>query len=315
MNILVTGAAGFLGSKLAAMLHEQDTGGRHRIFGLLHDRDPQCGWWSNLPWRNGNVLDYSRMLEIIVDAEIDQIYHMAAKSIVRNCKSDPIGCFQTNVLGTVNVLEAARQSERVQGIMCMESDKAYGAGPVPYREEQALRPGSVYEASKACVSHVCRAYYENYGLPVFTVRSANVYGPGDRNMTRLIPNTITRVLQGELPQITAGATYFVREFIYIDDFVNVVTTLMEKGPWGEAINVGSGETKTVGGVAEIICELLGQRYSFERWPKPHNFTEIPAQSLCLEKMRRWLPPEVAFTPLREGLAKTIEAHGGVPCST
>jgi len=297
MNILVTGAGGFIGQRLAHSL-----GDRHTVYGLIHDKQPWPAKW--IPIR-GDVTDYPRMLEVIINREIQQVYHLAAKAIVRNCKSDPIGCFQTNVLGTVNMLEAARHSDTIVGIMCAESDKAYGSGAVPYREDQAMVPGSIYEASKACVSHIARAFHCNYGSPVFTVRSANVYGPGDDNMTRLIPNTITRLLRGERPQITVGAERFIREFFYIDDFVSVATSLMDAHPWGEAFNVGTGETLSVSEIVALICELTGNETEAEEWARPANLSEIPEQRLCLDKLNALIPDRNTLS-LRDGLQRTVE---------
>ncbi len=301
MKILITGASGFIGGRLAEYLSRD-----HTVYGLLHDS--QLPLRHHIRWRPliGDITHYPRMLDIVVNREIQHIYHLAAKSIVRNCKCDPIGCFHANVLGTVNLLEAARHCDTIEGILCVESDKAYGPGPVPYKETQRLQPESVYEASKACVTHVAQAYHKNYGIPVFTVRSANVYGPGDDNMTRLIPNTITRVLRGQYPQITTGAARFVREFFYIDDFVSTVTGLMDKKPWGETFNVGSGETVTVAELAGMICGLLGEDGTVaDEWRKPANLVEIPAQMLCLDKLDKWLPGRETV-PLREGLERTIE---------
>lgn len=301
MNVLVTGTSGFLGSQIATRLYGADKG---RILGLLHDRyGNNLGW----DWIHGNVTDYRRMLEIIVDFEIDQIYHMAAKSIVRNCRCDPVGCFRTNVMGTVSILEAARQSERIKGILLAESDKSYGPGPTPYREGQALEPAGVYEASKACVTHLMRCYHRNYNLPVFSIRSANVFGPGDQHASRLIPNTITRLLRGEQPQITAGAEGFLREFIYVDDFVTYAIALMAAKPWGKAINVGSGETYTIGQVVDWICALMDKPPRAERWSKPATLKEIPRQYLCLDRLHK-LVPGVTPKEFREGLEETIKWH-------
>lgn len=292
-NILVTGAAGFLGSHLMEHL-----GPKHQVWGLMHDvARGAC--------LRGDITDYARMLEIIVDREIDQIYHCAAKSVVRNCRLDPIGCFQVNVLGTVTLLEAARQSERVQGIMVMESDKSYGPGPVPYREDQALVPEGIYEASKACVSHVVRAYHKNYHQRVFSVRSANVYGPGDRNMSRLIPRTITRLMRGLAPQLTEGAGEFRREFIYIDDWRHCVVRLMAAEPWGEAINVGSGRMLMVSEMIGMICKLMDHPHVVEQWHKPKTLVEISEQRLCLEKYAHLAGPSPE-TPLQTSLRKTIQ---------
>lgn len=300
MNILVTGAAGFIGRKIADHLSS-----RNGVHGLVHDRRPR----GTLAWEPlvGSVTDYPRMLEIITDLEIDQIYHFAAKSIVRNCRIDPLGCFRTNILGTACVLEAARQSERINGVMCMESDKAYGDGSTPYVEEQALNPGGVYESSKACAGYVSRAYFSNYDVPVFTIRSANVYGPGDLQMSRLIPNTINRLMHKQAPQITKGAAKFVREFIYIDDFVFCATELMKKAPWGKVFNVGSREIVSVKTVVTLISQLMQSVIPMEEVSKPKTLTEIPEQSLCLDRLEKWLPQ---FTPrtIDSGLEKTIAWH-------
>lgn len=303
MNIFVTGSGGFLGRRLTSTL-----GREHTVYGLIHDKQPWPEHWKPI---NGDIKDYRRMAEIMVDCEINHVYHLAAKSIVRNCKADPIGCFHTNVLGTVNVLEAARNCDSVIGVMLAESDKSYGIGPTPYVETQPLIPGGIYEASKACVSHLATAYWYNFQLPVFTVRSANVYGPGDENMTRLIPNTITRILRNKPPRITTGASDFRRELFYVDDFVSTVTALMEEKPWGEAFNVGSGEVMTVAEIVKLIRDLMCEDSRIvEEWCKPNGLVEIPTQSLCLDKLHALLPDHHCL-PLKDGLQRTIEWYTNI----
>ncbi len=301
MNILITGAAGFIGHHLADHLATSNG-----VYGLVHDRKPR----SSLGWEPivGNVTDYARMLEIITDLGVDQIYHCAAKSVVRNCRIDPLGCFRVNMLGVACILEAARQSERIQGVMCIESDKSYGDGPTPYVEDQALNPGGIYEASKACAGHIARSYFHNYSIPVFTIRSANVYGPRDLQMSRLIPNTINRILQKQSPQITQGAGDFTREFIYVSDFVVCAVGLMSKKPWGEVFNVGSGETSTVREVIDLICNLASTSKVYEETVRPKTLTEISKQSLCLDKLRKWLPEFSCAFSLESGLRETIQWH-------
>ena len=300
MNVFVTGAGGFIASNLLGHLECQG----HNLTALYHDRifdvDGECDQV------RGDICDFPRMLEIIVDHEIDQIYHLGSKAIVRNCIMDPIGCFRTNVIGTVTVLEAARRSERVQGIVCAESDKSYGSGPVPYRESQALHPQAVYEASKACVSHVCAAYWHNYGLPVCSTRFSNVYGQGDPNRSRLVPRTILRLLNGEQPQITAGADKYRREWIHISDACEAYLRIMDAGPWGQAVNVGTGEIHTVGETVKLICEAMGQPDAMpEEWVKPEKLVEIQDQYLSLEKLGSiW--PDYEPRTMVEMLPETIE---------
>lgn len=301
MNILVTGAGGFVGGYLAGWLaaNREDT-----VFGLIHDRHVTSTLWEPI---RGDVTDYARMLEIIVDREIDQVYHLASKAIVRNCRLDPLGCLAANVMGTATVMEAARQSERVQGIMVMESDKVYGDGPLPYQESQALRPGAIYEASKACAAHLLAAYYQNYGLPVFGIRSANIYGPGDIHPSRIVPNTIMRLLRGERPQIVDGAQNFRREYIYVGDACTYAIRLMESKPWGESYNIGSGQVLAVQEMIKLICLLLDKPYDPEILPRPATFKEILSQRLCLDKVNDRLP-DMQLTALSEGLKATIDWH-------
>ncbi len=299
MNILVTGAAGFIGSHLCRRLHTH-----HNIYGTYLLRRPSHT--AAYTYVRQNITDADAMLSLIVDREIDQVYHCAAKSVVRNCCRDPISCFFTNVMGTAAVLEACRRSGRVKGVMCMESDKSYGAGPVPYKEGQALRPGGIYEASKACAGHVAKSYAENYDLPVFTIRSANVYGPNDPNQSRLVPNTINRLRHGKQPQITAGARDFLREFIYVDDLLNAMVGLMDASLWGEAFNVGSGHTATVGGMVDCICSVMGKPFHPKIWDEPGDLLEIPSQELCLDKLRAALPDLPQPLSVGEGIRKTVK---------
>ena len=254
----------------------------------------------------GDITDFRRMLEILVSHEIDEIYHLASRAIVRNCMVDPVGCIATNVLGTCVLLEAARQSERVQRIVVAESDKAYGHGEVPYKECQALFPQAIYEASKACCSHLVATYWKSYGLPCASIRSANVYGEGDSNRSRLVPRTILRLLDGERPQITAGADNFRREWIYVGDACEGYRRVMEAQRWGEAFNLGTGEIHTVADVVKLICEAMGKPDAMpEEWAKPSSLVEIQDQYLSLDKLRSIWPGYKPAT-MAEKLPQVIE---------
>lgn len=299
MNILVTGSAGFLGSKIASKCAQDG----HNVYGLYHDRNTQ--YWAAWNTVQGNITDYHRMLELIVNFEIDQVYHCAAKSIVRNCVADPIGCIASNVLGTVTVLEACRQSGRVSGVMCMESDKAYGSSTEPYTEDTPLRPTAIYEASKSCVSHLVATYWTQYRLPVFGVRAANLYGSGDPNRSRLVPNCIDRLFAGKWPQIVEGAENFIREFLYVEDAVTFVTELMKAQPWGKSVNIGSGITMKVCDAVIEICHQFGRGPGWDTLPRKKDFTEIPVQELRCDLL--WsLIGKQDVTDFRTGIEKTIK---------
>ena len=124
----------------------------------------------------------------------EEIYHCAAQAIVKSCANDPYTTFDINVMGTVALMEACRNSgNTVRSIVVSTSDKSFGHTPPPYNEDTRLNPMYTYEVSKACQHMAALNYFNNYGVPVMILASSNVYGPGDPNYSRIIPNTIRRL--------------------------------------------------------------------------------------------------------------------------
>src|SRR4029077_11351146 len=118
---------------------------------------------------------------------VDTVFHLAAETIVGTVQAEPVAAFETNVKGTWTLLESCRHTG-VEGVVFASSDKAYGAhDELPYRETFALRPTAPYEASKAAADLIARSYWPSYGLPVAVTRFANIYGGGDLNFSRLVP--------------------------------------------------------------------------------------------------------------------------------
>lgn len=308
-SVLVTGADGFLGGHILEVLQ----GRCAEIIGLTHDvhRDSYASS-QNLDiahWVKGDITDPISLRRIIADYEVEYVFHLAANPIVRKCALNPIGCFETNIMGTVKVLEAARLAGTVRGVLCMESDKSYGsfaAEDLPYKEDQALKPTNVYEVSKACAGFVAKAYDYNYGLPTFTIRGANLYGPGDMNLSRLIPGSILRVLNGEPPVIYGGVENYIREFIYVHDAAEICVRLMEgiEQTRGHAINLGTGDTHRIADLMELICIALGTDLEPKIIDKSQTFKEIEKQWLDLTKLNSFIG-DYGYTQMEEGLQKTI----------
>lgn len=304
--ILITGVSGFLGSRLA----ERCADNGENVIGVVRDFErtsAHCleGLRAKITVCQGDVTDTDRMREIIAGYEVGYIFHCAAHSIVRKCANDPFGCFQTNVLGTASVLEAARNIGNSAGIMVMESDKSYGpALTLPYKEDDALKPRGIYEASKACAGFVALSYAHNFDMPIFTIRAANLYGPGDRNTSRLIPNSILRTLRGERPVLYGNVADYVREFLFVEDAVTAMLSLMGsiEETAGEAFNLGSGEKYAIKDVVVMIMRALGTDLEPEIIPKPEIFKEIPEQYLDTSKVRALLPNDFHPLTLAKGLA-------------
>lgn len=309
-SVLVTGASGFLGGHVVEAL----LGRGAEVVGLVHDthKDSYLNFES-LPVQHlaqGDITDLQSMSRVLADYEVEFVFHLAADPIVRKCALDPLGCFETNIMGTAVVLEACRSIGTVQGVLCMESDKSYGsfdAEDLPYQEDQALKPTNVYEVSKACAGYIAKAYDHNYDVPTFTIRGANLYGPGDMNLSRLIPGSILRILNGESPVLYGGVADYIREFIYIGDAAEICVQLMEKidETRGNPINLGTGDTHRVGDLMSQLCQVMETTLEPEIVEKAQNFKEIEKQWLDLTRLRSFIG-DYQCVSIEEGLRKTVD---------
>lgn len=308
--VLVTGASGFLGGHIVEHLLKRGA----EVVGLTHDVHKNSYVRSQgLPVDHlveGDINDLNGMTRIMADYEIEYIFHLAADAIVRKCSRDPIGCFTTNIIGTGVVLEAARRVGTVKGVVCMESDKSYGSfdtADLPYREDQALKPNNVYEVSKACAGYIAKAYDNNYNVPTYTIRGANLYGPGDMNVSRLLPGSILRLLEGEAPVLYGGVSDYIREFIYVTDAAEIICRLMEQidATRGHAINLGTGETFRIVDLMHQICKMVGSDLTPQIVERDSTFKEIEKQWLDLTKLRSFVQ-DYDFVPMEVGLRNTVE---------
>ena len=190
------------------------------------------------------------------------MFHLAAQTIVGTAAASPASTFETNVRGTWTLLEACRE-HGVERVVVASSDKAYGAhDELPYREDFALRPTAPYEASKAAADLIARSYWHSYGLPVAVTRFANIYGGGDTNFSRLIPEAVSAALDGRPPVLRSDGSP-ERDFLYVEDaagaYVAIADALDRDEVRGEAFNAGGGRPHPVGEVVELIARLAGHR--------------------------------------------------------
>lgn len=303
MRAVVFGSEGFLGANLCKMLMECG----HDVVGTsLHRRHHTSLDALQVACRveYGDVTDPAFVERILSTHEAQWVFHLAAVSIVRVAQSSPARAYQTNVMGTVNVLEACRKLGTVQAIVVASSDKAYGDhGGKPYTENMPLLPVAPYEVSKAAADLIAQSYAATYDMPVKITRCANLYGPGDLNWSRLIPNSCRQANRHEPPIVHAGSTQMQREYLHVEDACRAYITLAECG-WPGAYNVGSGDWSDTQWVAETIAELMDAPAPIVQIKHGAAFHEIPKQHLCADKIRAlgW-KPEVR---LIEGLARTIQ---------
>ncbi len=171
------------------------------------------------------------------------MFHLAAQTLVGTANHAPRSTFETNVRGTWMVLEACR-AHGTRSVVVASSDKAYGRqAELPYRETQPLGPTFPYDVSKAAADLIARSYWHTFGLPVAVTRFANLYGGGDTNRSRLVPEAVGAALAGRAPVIRSDGSP-ERDFLYVEDavaaYVAIWRAVLDGQGGGEAFNAGGG---------------------------------------------------------------------------
>lgn len=313
---LVTGGHGFVASNLARALLER--GDAVTVLDLApppHSGLVLQGIDSEVELLRVDLRDAPAVEATVAAGEFDVVFHLAAQTLVGPAMADPTQTFEINVRGTWTLLEACRRAD-VPAVIVASSDKAYGpSDELPYREDMRLRPASPYEASKAAADAIALSYPPAYGLPVAVTRFANIYGGGDPNFSRLIPEAIAAVLDGRRPQIRSDGSP-ERDFLYVGDavaaYLAVEHAVGAGGPGaGEAFNAGGEKPYSVGEVLETIVEVSGTDLAPEFLGTGNPPGEIDRQfvdSTKLRGMTDWRPE----VELRDGLIRTLDWYRDHP---
>jgi CDP-glucose 4,6-dehydratase len=314
-SVLVTGAYGLLGSWLAKAL--LDTGARVTV--LRRDDAPASaltleGTETRCTVVRGDVRDLELLDRVLGEEEVDSVFHLAAQTIVGTAQRSPLSTWETNVRGTWVLLEACRRHE-IERVVVASSDKAYGShDDLPYREDHELRGLNPYDASKAAADIVARSYFHSYGLPVAVTRFANLYGGGDVNGSRLIPEAVAAALAGRAPVIRSDGTP-ERDFLYVEDavaaYLAIAAALDGDGARGEAFNAGSGRSWSVREVVELVCRAAGSDVAPDVRGSGTPAGEIDRQWVDPSRLRAltgWEPR----VGLAEGLERTVAWYRANP---
>lgn len=307
-TVLITGGAGFIGSHLAKkyvqegyltkVLDDFSSGKVNNINELFNFR--------NFKLIKGDVTKKEVVQEAVKG--VDVVYHLAAQVHVDRSIIEPESTFAVNTLGTLNILEAALQSD-VEIIIYASSSEVYGsAQQVPMNESHPLNPGSPYAASKAAADRMCFAYHNTYKLPVTIIRCFNTYGPrqSDIGYAAAIPQFIRRVLQG-LPPIIYGDGKQTRDYMYIQDAVKAYDLLLQSHQklLGKAVNFGTGNELNISELARSVIRLCGQ----EKHLQPVHVAERPGEVKRLCADTTLAKQELGFKPeydIEKGLSELIE---------
>ena len=305
-KVFITGYEGFLGSNLTRILLSYGA----NIIGIDKvKRRPVSvlnGLRDNIVCIKGDVANLNLIKGVVDKYKPHTIFHLAAEAIVEEANRNPVLAFKSNIEGTWNILEASRDRKYIESIVVASSDKAYGSHKVlPYKEDAPLKGSHPYDVSKSCADLICYAYWNTYKVPVCTTRCGNIYGPGDFNFSRLVPDAICYALQNKQFIIRSDGK-FTRDYVYVEDIVNGYMALAEKIKkmklHGKAFNFSNENPLSVIEVVKKIYKLIGK----EPYCKILNKAkyEIKHQYLCSEKARKILKWKAKYS-LDEGLEKTI----------
>jgi len=319
-TILVTGGAGFIGSHVVRTLVN-----KHPDKQVLNlDQLTYAGNLENLIdiearpnycFVRGDITDQKFLEQVFGEHEIDGVIHLAAESHVDRSIADPMAFIHTNILGTVNLLNACRahwKSTDGKLFYHISTDEVYGSlgSEGLFTEETAYDPRSPYSASKASSDHLVRAYYHTYGLPVVLSNCSNNYGP-NQFPEKLIPLAIHNI-QHRKPIPIYGKGENVRDWLYVEDHASAIELIFTKGKIGRTYNIGGLNEWTNIDLIRLLCQIMDQKLQREPGSSEKLITFVKDRaghdlryaidSSRIEEELHW-KPSLRF---EEGLALTVD---------
>src|SRR5215208_87921 len=312
-KILVTGADGFIGSHLTEALVRQGCNVRAFVYynsfnswGWLDHSAPEV--LKSLEVFAGDVRDPHGVRTALRGCDV--VFHLAALIGIPYSYVAPDAYVDTNIKGTLNVLQAARELG-LERVVHTSTSEVYGtARYVPIDEEHPLQAQSPYSASKIGADNIALSYYRSFGTPVSLIRPFNTYGPR-QSARAVIPTIITQIANGKR-EIKLGATYPTRDFNFISDTVRgFIAVAWCDASIGEAINIGSNYEISIRETAELIAEVMGQEINIvcqEDRLRPYS-SEVERLWSSNEKARRllgWRPMFAGRDGFKRGIRETVE---------
>lgn len=312
-KILVTGSEGFIGSHLTEALIR--AGHQVRAF-VLYNSFNSLGWLKcaapavkrNLDFFMGDIRDPHGVRKAMEGC--DMVLHLAALIGIPYSYHSPDTYVETNIKGTLNILQAARELN-LKKVIHTSTSEVYGtAETVPIREDHPLKGQSPYSATKIGADQLALSFYRSFGLPVTILRPFNTYGPR-QSARAVIPTIITQILKKK-NIISIGALRPTRDLVYVEDTVaGFIKALEAPGIEGEVIQLGTGYEISIGNLAELIADLFGVkskiRNSKERLrPAKSEVERLVADPAKAKKLLKWEPENQGLEGLKNGLIKTID---------
>jgi NAD dependent epimerase/dehydratase len=312
-KILVTGADGFIGSHLTEALVK--LGYDVKVF-VMYNSFNTWGWLDSMDSDvkgefevfAGDIRDQNGVRTAMQGC--DMVCHLAALIAIPYSYHSPDTYVDTNIKGTLNVVQAGRELG-VEKIIHTSTSEVYGTAQfVPMTEDHPLRGQSPYSASKIGADQIALSFYSSFNTPVVTLRPFNTYGPR-QSARAVIPTIIAQIAQGS-KEIKLGSTHPTRDFNYVSDTVRgFVAALEADNVIGEVINIGSGYEVSIGETAQVIAEVMNSKIRIlsdeqRLRPEKSEVKRLFADNSKASELLNWKPEHPGMAGLRVGLKKTIE---------
>ncbi len=291
VNVLVTGGCGFIGGHLVEELIEK--GAKVTVVDI--NLNPQSTFALNKLENKSelkflDIRDRINVLRLFKQVQPSYVFHLAAQPLVEEAYLSPFVNFETNIMGTVNVLDGVSFARSVKGIIVASSDKAYGKSKKAYQEDFPLKGDHPYDVSKSSQDLIAQSYFRTYDLPVVITRFGNVYGQGDFHFSRIIPGICEAIIKNK-PLLVRSNGRYIRDYIYVKDVVNGYIFLLKNIDRlkGNAFNFSSKDGLSVINLIKLVEKILRVKIPYKILNTAQN--EIPYQHLDDRKIRRirWKP--------------------------
>ena len=311
--ILVTGCYGFVAQHLIYKLLKKG----NTVFGI-YNKKYQLEIFDTKIFKlnkkfiitKGDITDKNFIRKIIKLYKFKICFHLAAVSQVLDSNSDPIKTFNTNIFGTINLLENFRLYSKKTSIIFSSTDKVYGESKIlPYSENTPLNAINPYDVSKASGDLICRSYAKTFDLNIAITRFVNIYGPGDVNWDRIIPGTIKSLISKNKPILRSNGK-FLRDYIFIDDVVDGYIKLSNKLQSfpdtlrGKSINFGTNNPIAAINIVKLLLKIfkLNKNFIIIKNIAKNEIKDQYSNYILAKKLINWQPKTI----LEEGLIKSVK---------